>query len=231
MKTTRQKRDEFIAKGSEIEKDLLDIFRKDDPIVIADIGACDGLSSIIYAKLFPNSFIHAFEPRKDNCSLMAKNFLECDVLNRSEIHFCALGNTNGMHKFYSSYGQAQNVTGWDTGNKSSSLLKPKQHKKIHHWCHFKEEKCIVERLDDMHVDRLDFVHMDVQGAELMVLQGGERTLTTAKAMWIEAANIELYEGQPMAIDIVKWLCDRGFVPAKKSGAFNLFGDILFERKQ
>lgn len=46
MNTTKEKRDAFINAGSEIEKELYQIFKKGDPIVIADIGACDGLSSI-----------------------------------------------------------------------------------------------------------------------------------------------------------------------------------------
>lgn len=230
MNTTKEKRDAFINAGSEIEKELYQIFKKDDPIIIADIGACDGLSSIIYARMFPNAFIHAFEPRQDNFDLMFKNFEEYGLMNRCEMHLCALGDRDGMVPFYRSKGQAPGVKGWDTGNKSSSVLKPKEHLKCHKWCEFDREMVVMHRLDDMHVDYIDFAHIDVQGAEAMVLDGGKNTFKTTKTIWMEVAEIELYEHLVKRNAIISRMENLyGFKVMKDTCEGKIFGDILFVR--
>lgn len=230
LNTTKEKRDAFINAGSEIEKELYQIFKKGDPIVIADIGACDGLSSIIYARMFPNAFIHAFEPRQDNFDLMFKNFEEYGIINRCEMHLCALGDRDGMVPFYRSKGQAPGVKDWDTGNKSSSVLKPKEHLKCHKWCEFDREMVVMHRLDDMHVDHIDFAHIDVQGAEAMVINGGARTLNSSKAIWIEVSNIELYENQVTKYRLVEFMCSIMKLKIVKDTCIGKrFGDILFVR--
>lgn len=230
MNTTKEKRDEFIEAGSEIKKELYKIFGKNDEIVIADIGACDGLSSIIYAQMFPNAFIHAFEPRQDNFDTMYKNFEEFGILERSEMHYCALGNRDGLVPFYKSKGQAPGVEGWDTGNKSSSVLKPTGHLKYHRWCEFDREMVVMHRLGDMHIDHIDFAHIDVQGAELQVIEGGLKIFETCKAVWMEVANVELYEAQPTRLKLVKMMCGKlDFQVQVDTARDSRFGDILFVR--
>lgn len=230
MNTTKEKRDAFINAGSEIEKELYQIFKKEDPIVIADIGACDGLSSIIYAKMFHNAFIHAFEPRRDNFDLMFKNFQEYGIMDRCEMHMCALGNSDGLVPFYKSKGQAPGVDGWDTGNKSSSVLKPKEHLRCHKWCEFDKEMVVMHRLNDMHIDHIDFAHIDVQGAEADVLIGGSNVIYDAKAIWMEVSNVELYENQPLRKNIVSLMTvGMGYKILKDTSENARFGDILFVR--
>jgi FkbM family methyltransferase len=56
-----------------------------------------------------------------------------------------------------------------------------------------------------------FVKVDVQGYELEVLGGAERTLTDALAIESELSFVELYEGQPLFDDVVAWLREAGFV--------------------
>ncbi len=215
----------------EIKNELHSIFGMNDSIVIADIGACDGESSVEYAKMFPKSFIHAFEPRQDNCHLMTKNFIDANIFDRCSIHMCALGDKeNKLVSFYSSHGQAPGIE-HDTGNKSSSLLRPKAHLTEHGWCKFEEEKVIMHRLDDMHIpDHFDYVHMDVQGAEMMVLKGGARSFKHVRVFWIEVANIELYRGQPLRSDILRYMDGKKYRVMKDTCGNKKYGDILFVRK-
>ena len=213
-------------KGCEIQAELRKIFGNHEKFVIADIGACDGLSSVAYALLFPNAFIHAFEPRYDNINRMTKNFINANLMKRSEIHYCALGNHYGMVDFWKSDGKAGKESHWYY---SSSVLKPKEHLKEHPWCRFKHDSAVMQRLDDMHIDHIDFAHIDVQGAEMMVLQGGERTFSKTRAFWIEVANMELYEGQPLRDDIVKYMEQLGCRIEKDTCGDKKYGDILFVR--
>lgn len=230
MITTKEKRDEYIKSGSEIEKELYQIFDKDSDIVIADIGACDGLSSIIYSKMFPNAFIHAFEPIVENASEMTSNFIEYGIMDRSAIHLHALGDRNGIIKFYKSHGQAEGVKDWDTGNKSSSLLRPRKHIAEHKWCKFDTIEVNCRRLDDENIDYLDFAHIDVQGAELLVFKGGSKTFKNTKVIWIEVSNIDLYAQQPLKCQIEQFMKHNKFQCMKDTCGSGKYGDMLWVKK-
>lgn len=231
MKTTKEEKDAWIKKGSEIEADLLKLFGKDDPIVIADIGSCDGLSSIIYLNIFPNAEVHAFEPVYENFVEMNGNFFEYMKGKKVNTHFCALGEKNEDVEFFESYGDAPGMReGWETGNKSSSLLPPKRHLKDHQWCKFKSTRVHVRPLDSFDIERIDFAHIDVQGAELKVLKGGRNTFKTTTAIWLEVATVELYEGQPMKNEIKQYLDSIGFKVVKDTCGNLHAGDLLAVRK-
>lgn len=77
--------------------------------------------------------------------------------------------------------------------------------------------------------------IDVQGYELPALQGCETLLSRFDHIYVECSFVELYEGQALADDVVKYLQDRGF---RLEGVYNLSyqsngvaiqGDFLFSR--
>lgn len=85
-------------------------------------------------------------------------------------------------------------------------------------------------MDDLGImNDIDFAHIDVQGAEMKVLNGGVRSFKKTKAIWIEVANIDLYEGQPLKPDICRKLCG-DFNIVKDTCGKDKSGDILFVRK-
>jgi len=61
--------------------------------------------------------------------------------------------------------------------------------------------------------------LDVEGAELDVLAGAERTLGQTAAIVLEVALIEKYVGGPQLADVVAFLRERNFV------AFDLFAGV------
>ncbi len=64
---------------------------------------------------------------------------------------------------------------------------------------------------DLHSSRSpDFLKLDVQGAELDVLQGAERSLADVRALQVEVEFQPLYEGQPLFADVDSYLRERGF---------------------
>jgi hypothetical protein len=75
----------------------------------------------------------------------------------------------------------------------------------------------VVRLDDaLRVSELPhpvMLKIDVQGFELNVLKGAERSLTDIDHLYIELSFAPLYVGQPLASEVVAWLAQRGFVLA------------------
>jgi FkbM family methyltransferase len=69
------------------------------------------------------------------------------------------------------------------------------------------------RLDDLgEVGQMDLLKIDVQGAELMVFQGGRDKLRGAVAVQTEVSFVALYKEQPTFGDIDADLRSQGFLP-------------------
>lgn len=219
----------YIQLGSPISKELKEILKNISNPIILDIGACELEDSIRYKNLFPNAVVYAFEPLK-------KNYEKC-ILNKnkfsSEIRVFnfALSNKNGFSNFYVSEGQPEGVidSEWDYGNKSSSLLEPVKSAN-HSWLKFdKLEKVITKRLDtfciENNITNIDFIHLDVQGAELLVLRGAGKMLNQTKSIWLEVSQKEFYKGQPLKINVEKFLFSHGFTKIRDTN--EEMGDQLY----
>lgn len=204
----------------------LDKYLPDTKLVL-DVGACDGLSTCRYAKRWPEALFVLFEPRNDNAELIEQNMKEFKIKN-FELYRVALGSFDGATTFYKSYGQSPFVTDADTGNKSSSILKPKKHLDFHTWCKFDNSGNVPLRcLDNYKLFGPDFIHIDVQGAEIEVFEGGEKTLAGTKAIWCEVSTRELYEGQPLKHEVMKYLATKGFKAVLDTCENKTSGDIFF----
>jgi len=57
---------------------------------------------------------------------------------------------------------------------------------------------------------IDLIKMDVQGAELDILKGGEKTVKNAKHLLIETSLVEYNQGAPLIEDIVDQMKQYGF---------------------
>jgi FkbM family methyltransferase len=78
--------------------------------------------------------------------------------------------------------------------------------------------------------------VDVQGLELSVLQGAQGILATVHEVLIECSFVELYRGQALVNDVVRFLSDQGFLLAgvssivRSSEGYALQGDFHFVRQ-
>lgn len=203
-----------------INKELQFLFERISPLTIFDIGACEGESSIQYARLFPNSKIYAFEPLPGNIELIRHNFQKYNIHNAS-FYNIALSSKNGKADFYVSSGKPDDVieSDWDFGNKSSSLLAPDKHLKKFGFIHFDKEieveTITIETFcNSNNIDSIDFIHMDVQGAELMVLEGAGKFITSIKSIWLEVSTINYYKDQPLENDVKLFMAKNNFILLK-----------------
>ena len=75
----------------------------------------------------------------------------------------------------------------------------------------------------------DYNHwvLDLQGAELLVLKGSEKSLKNCKSLLIEVSTKQFYSNGDMWLDIKKWLNQRGFKNYKEPEMDE--EDILFTR--
>lgn len=55
-----------------------------------------------------------------------------------------------------------------------------------------------------------FVKLDIQGYERAALEGATATVASLVGIQIELSNIELYDGQDLAWNMIRWLTDRNF---------------------
>ncbi len=207
----------YLSRPSPVERELRRLFRRDESLVIFDIGACEGEESVRYARLFPRARILSFEPLPANQTLVRANFERYGIAT-AELLPIALSDRPGEATFHVSSGQppaAFSGRDWNYGNKSSSLLPPAAAAPMHGWIEFKEAIVVsTDTLDHVcaqrGIDRIDFVHLDVQGAEHLVLAGAARLLPHISALWLEVADRELYRGQKLRREMETLLRSHGF---------------------
>lgn len=194
---------------------LYKIYNKNENLIIFDIGACEGESSIFYSEHFPNAKLYTFEPVPSNFELIKKNTATYPSINAFQL---ALSNENGTATFHVSSGTPDNVDKEDTsdyGNKSSSLLAPELHTDTHKWLKFENKievktQVLADFCEEKQIPKIDFIHIDVQGAELMVFEGAKEFIKNIDCIWMEVEEVELYKGQPLKPDVEKFMYQRGF---------------------
>lgn len=208
----------YLAQPGEAQREIGRLFRPDEPLVILDIGACEGEDTIRYARHFPRARLFAFEPLPANQALVRANLARHGIA-RAELVPLALSDRPGEAVFHVSSGQPpEKFAGedWNYGNKSSSLLPPAGAAPMYGWLEFKERITVrTETLDrfraERGLERIDFIHMDVQGAEHLVLRGAAATLPRVTAIWLEVSRRENYQGQMLDTAITRFMRARGFI--------------------
>jgi FkbM family methyltransferase len=213
-------RTSYILSETPLKKDLLRLFKREDRLIIVDIGGCEGEESIRYSKLFPNAEIFIFEPLPSNQDLIKQNFTNYKIDNVKLLPV-ALSDNDGFADFHVSSGHPedqQTELDWNFGNKSSSLLEPET-STIHKWLKFKDKikvptMTLSTFVGQNKIDKIDFVHMDVQGAELKVLLGAKDNLKKIKAIWLEVSDITIYKNQVLRKEIEGFMKENGFFLVK-----------------
>ncbi|MBC8111654.1 MAG: FkbM family methyltransferase, partial [Verrucomicrobia bacterium] len=197
------------------EKQVQELFENDKPIVIFDIGACEGESSIRYSRIFQVSSIYTFEPIPANFQRIEENIKHFQTTQIHPFQLC-LSDTNGEADFYVSSAEVKNTQAkdWDYGNKSSSLLAPEKTLDLYNWLEFKEKVTVkTQTLEHFcqvrQIFSIDFVHLDVQGAELLVLAGAGNL--PIQSMWLEVERVALYKNQPLKKETEHFMQAKGFI--------------------
>jgi FkbM family methyltransferase len=160
---------------------------------VIHIGAHYGEEVSNYVNLGIDDIV-LFEPLEENFEILKNNVSELDA---NITGYCvALGNKNqDVNMFLSS-----------NNLESSSVLKPKIHLDLHPNVVFYNEQSVeMKRLDDFSFENYNFINLDVQGYEMEVIKGAEKTLEYVDYVYCEVNRDEVYEGNAYIGEIDEYL--------------------------
>ena len=183
---------------------------------VIHIGAHYGEEVSNYVNLGIDDIV-LFEPLEKNFEILKNNVSE---LNANITGYCvALGNKN------------QNVNMFLSSNnlESSSVLKPKIHLELHPEVVFSGEETVeMKRLDDFSFKNYNFINLDVQGYEMEVLKGAEKTLENIDYLYCEVNRNEIYEGNAHIEEIDEYLSNYKMRRVETSWWYDCdWGDALY----
>lgn len=118
------------------------------------------------------------------------------------------------------------------GGQSSSVLKPKLHLEQYPHIVFDGKQSVkMTSLDsfvgDIDLSKFNMINMDVQGYELEVLKGAEKTLNHIDCVYSEVNNDEVYEGCAHVDELDSFLSSYGFTRTVTDWAGETWGDALY----
>lgn len=182
---------------------------RDKKITFFEIGAHVGKHTELFLEIFPQAELWVFEPDPRNTAELKR----LGFNKKTKLFELAIGDRDGDMQMYLSSGKVQKGdtrTTLQNWTFSSSLKKPKEHIKMAPWVKFEHfAKVKVARLDTLKKEHgfgdIDFIWADIQGAEDMMIAGGQETLARTRYLYTEYANTEVYEGQIPLDEIVKRL--------------------------
>jgi FkbM family methyltransferase len=169
---------------------------------VVDIGASRGQFALCIRRLYPIAQIFSFEPLANPARAYRLNFGDDP---RAHFFNKAIGPMTGS--------SAMHVSRWDV---SSSLLPfaQAQHDNFPFTEEFAQELVstspLSSCLDASSIAGCALLKLDVQGFELQALEGCSDVLCRFKYVYVEASFVELYVGQALATDVIKYLLGRGF---------------------
>ena len=115
-----------------------------------------------------------------------------------------------------------------SNNESSSILAPKTHLIEHPHISFNSKiKVDQDLLDNYDTKNFNFLNLDVQGYELEVLKGAEKTLSHVDYIYTEVNTKHLYENCVLLNELDEWLNSRGFKRVAISMTQFNWGDALY----
>ena len=200
--------------------DLVNLSKKHNLSItgVVQIGAHYGEEDVVYDKLNIAKRMY-FEPIKSSYDILVENTNS----KFCEYHNVALGDQEG--NFYMNLSSNRNA--------SASILKPKNHLKIHRNVKFDGvERVLMKKLDSYNVSEdYNFMNIDVQGYELKVLKGAKRILNHIDYIMCEINRDEVYEGCAHLDSIIEFLEPYGFKIIEVNWAGGQWGDGFFIKEK
>ncbi len=153
--------------------------------VLYDIGANWGFHGFATAIHHPKLHIHAFEANPDIAAMATRLSKELQLAEQVTVHSYGLSNENTVATL-GGFGR--------TGDTSTGQIGAKNGVHTH-----------LKKLDDLKIPTPNFIKLDVEGHELSVLKGAEKTIKTAKPLVLfESWGIKIDPTIDQTFPVLKW---------------------------
>jgi FkbM family methyltransferase len=208
----------------EIDKRNLISFLPSHPVIL-EAGVYDGRDTEEFAKILPQANIYGFECLPYYYEVATKRL---EAYPNVSLYPIALSDKSEVLDFYVSTRQGEMTA-------SSSILKPRLHTKVHPEVKF-ESRIKVQAVsvddwaDKCQIGKIDFMWLDLQGAELRVLKGANKSLVEVKAIFTEVSLIETYEAVPLYRDLKSFLLTKGFEVEREYLPYDDMGNVFFVKR-
>lgn len=161
-----------------------------------------------------------FEPLSDSLKVLEENLSYHADKAEIQIFPYALGNEEKEVEMY--------VSNFD--GMCSSVLKPKVVLQQYPAITFNQKESVkMIRMDsaDINFQDYNFMNIDVQGYELEVLKGSEKTLNTIDYVYTEINREEVYEDAPHVDKLDEFLHTYGFSRVETDWSGDTWGDAFY----
>ena len=177
-----------------------DVLRADD--VCFDIGGNVGYFSLLMARLAPKGFVHVFEPIPVNAALISAS-VELNKINNLRLSNAAVGDHEGNVRFSVSVDSAYSSMSATGRFAEEELIKVPM-------------VSLDKYLADSSLQRIDVMKVDVEGAEELVIKGGEKVFGCISSR-PRLVLMELFEGNLRTFgatvpSVIKLMASFGYSP-------------------
>ena len=155
-----------------LDKNLRSIIEKSN--VILDIGGHVGYHSIAYAKYNPSAQIRVFEPQKQIFELLKYNIEINNLFNNILPYNLAMGDKVRITTLLNF------ITDGPNAGKDIEYGSDDEFNLGGVSIGFNGERVDMITIDSLKLDKLDYIKIDVEGAETLVIMGGEETIRKFK---------------------------------------------------
>lgn len=189
---------------------------------IFDLGAFVGDITAIYADLFPEATIYAFEPFPENFYALKGRFIGSPRLKPVR---SAVANQLGTRQFHVNRDSATNsllptapaAADWVTPASAVETVSVLEAPVT-----TIDDFCRQEGIEEIHI-----LKMDIQGGELLALEGAQENLRRGSIalVYAEVEFVPIYEGQAYFHEVATWLGCYGYT------LFDLYNFVYAENGQ
>jgi FkbM family methyltransferase len=162
---------------------------------VLDVGACEGLFSLLSQRRWPHSPVFAVEPGLEMCEALQDTFSLNGVGTQMRVENCLLGATNGEAGFIE-----------DTADPARSrVVSSAQYVGVTTQRVVRVNIRMIDELFRDRTQRVGVIKMDAEGAELEILKGAGEVLRRDRP----ALCLTTYHNLHDATEISSWLTELG----------------------
>ena len=197
---------------------------------IFELGARDCRETLAFHEWFPQAEIYTFECNPDTLPVCREKTAGIEKIHLVEK---AVSDKDGILTFYKIDRENTQTTFSDGNPGASSLLQANPEYPVEHYIQKPIEvqtTTLKTFFAENNIENVDMLWMDIQGAELLALDGAGADLSKIKMIHAEVEFFEMYKGQPLYREVVRYMNERGFRLLRFTNFGKYFGDAIFINK-